>query len=91
MEKHLEWFLENHLIGVFKKKHFKNFEIFQKCPQVIPDIFLPFHSYLSPSFSSSIALHQRLHNRKDAPLSFDIVDRIEGNPLFFCYFSFPFF
>ena len=55
------------------------------------DIFLLFRSYLSPSFSSSITLHPRLHTRKDAPLSFDIVDRIEGNPLFFCCFSFPFF
>ncbi|CBI15966.3 unnamed protein product, partial [Vitis vinifera] len=30
------------------------------------------------SFSSSIALHPRLYNWKDAPLSFDIVDLIEG-------------
>ena len=55
---------------------------------VILDIFLSL-SLIPLSFSlSSTAL--RLHGRKDAPLSFDIVDRIEGNPLFFCCFSVPF-
>ncbi|RVW58023.1 ARM repeat protein interacting with ABF2 [Vitis vinifera] len=33
-------------------------------PQVIPIPSFPFHSYLSPSFSSSIALYSRLHSRK---------------------------
>ncbi|WJZ99644.1 hypothetical protein VitviT2T_018069 [Vitis vinifera] len=40
-------------------------------PHLIPKVVIS-------SFSSSIALHPRLHSWKDAPLSFDIVDLIEG-------------
>ena len=42
-------------------------------PHLIPKVVIS-------SFSSSIALHPRLHNWKDVSLSIDIVDLIEGNP-----------
>ena len=72
------------------KKHFKILKYSKNAPKWFPIPHFPFHSYLSPSFSS-IALYLRLHSRKGATLSFDDIDLIEGNSLFFSCFSFPCF